>query len=99
MAQADLVDKAGTKMEVETLSKEFGIKGRSILSDIDSFSFPQLFPIDFMHVVWENVMKTLITLWTGDYKGLDEGSHNTESTRQPGRRLVPMVQLQARQSL
>ena len=75
MAQADLVDKASTKTEAETLSKEFGIKGRSILSDIDSLSFPQSFPIDFMHVAWENVMKTLITLWTGDYKGLDEGSH------------------------
>ena len=75
MAQADLVDKASTKAEAETLSKEFGIKGRSILSDIDSLSFPQSFPFDFMHVAWENVIKTLVTLWTDDYKGLDEGNH------------------------
>ena len=74
MAQADLVDKASTKAEAETLSKEFGIKGRSILSDIDSLSFPQSFPFDFMHVAWENIIKTLVTLWTDDYKGLDEGS-------------------------
>jgi hypothetical protein len=75
MAQAELVDKASTKAEAETLSKEFGVKGRSILSEIDSMSFPQSFPFDFMHVAWENVMKTLTTLWSGDYKGLDEGSH------------------------
>jgi len=75
MAQADLVDTASTKAEAEMLSKEFGIKGRSILSEIDSLSFPQSFPFDFMHVAWENVMNTLITLWSGDYKGLDEGGH------------------------
>ena len=75
MAQADLVDRAETKAEAESLSKEFGIKGRSILSEIDSISFPQSFPFDFMHTAWENVMKTLIALWSGDYKGLDEGKN------------------------
>ena len=73
MAQADLIDKASTKAEAEKLSKEFGIKGRSILSEIDSLSFPQSFPFDYMHVAWENIMGTLTTLWSGDYKGLDEG--------------------------
>lgn len=73
MAQAELVDKASTVAEAEALSKEFGIKGRSILSEVDSLSFPQSFPPDFMHAAWENTMKTLVTLWSGDYKGLDEG--------------------------
>ncbi|KAJ7218476.1 hypothetical protein GGX14DRAFT_533319 [Mycena pura] len=27
-----------------------------------------------MHLVWENVIKTLILLWAGEYKGMDEGS-------------------------
>ena len=75
MAQADLIDKATTKKEAEELSKEFGIKGRSILSEIDLLSFPQSFPFDYMHVAWENVMDTLVTLWSGNYKGLDEGVH------------------------
>ena len=75
MAQTDLVDKASTKEEAESLSKEYGIKGRSILSHIDSLSFPQLFPFNFMHVAWENIIKTLVTLWTDDYKGLDEGTN------------------------
>jgi hypothetical protein len=75
MAQVELVDKVSTKVEAKMLAKEFGIKGRSILSEIDSLSFPQSFPPNFMHVAWENVVKTLITLWSGDYKGLNEGSH------------------------
>ena len=74
MAQAELVDKASTNAEAEALSKEFGVKGGSILSEIDSLSLPQSFPFDFMHVAWENVTGTLVTLWSSDYKGLDEGN-------------------------
>ena len=73
MEQAKHVDQASTKMEAEMLSKEYGIKGTSILSEIDSLCFPQSFPPDFMHVAWENTMTTLTTLWSGNYKGLDEG--------------------------
>ena len=74
MAQAELVDTASTKAEAEELSRQYGVKGRSILSKVNSLSFPQSFPFDFMHIAWENIMKTLITLWTDDYKGLNEGS-------------------------
>ncbi|KZV70741.1 hypothetical protein PENSPDRAFT_578806 [Peniophora sp. CONT] len=27
-----------------------------------------------MHLIWENLIKNLILLWTGEFKGLDEGS-------------------------
>lgn len=73
MKQAREVDQASTKTEAEALAKEYGIKGVSILSQIDSLYFPQSFPPDFMHVAWENVGKSLPVLWSGDYKGLDEG--------------------------
>ncbi|KAJ7571926.1 hypothetical protein C8J56DRAFT_810291 [Mycena floridula] len=29
-----------------------------------------------MHLIWENVVKNLILLWTGNYKGLDEGAES-----------------------
>ncbi|TFK65416.1 hypothetical protein BDN72DRAFT_773358 [Pluteus cervinus] len=29
-----------------------------------------------MHLIWENLVKNLITLWTGKFKGLDEGVGN-----------------------
>ena len=56
------------------LSKEYGIKGTPILSEIDSLCFPQSFSPDFMHMAWENIMSTVTTLWSGNYKGLDEGT-------------------------
>ncbi|KAJ7745839.1 hypothetical protein DFH07DRAFT_869646 [Mycena maculata] len=31
-----------------------------------------------MHLIWENLIKNLILLWTGDFKGLDEGTGEYE---------------------
>ena len=31
-----------------------------------------------MHLLWENVVKNLMQLWTGHYKGLDTGSEDYE---------------------
>ncbi|KAG1859536.1 hypothetical protein DFJ58DRAFT_701494 [Suillus subalutaceus] len=31
-----------------------------------------------MHLIWENVIKNLILLWTGEFKGLDAGSEDYE---------------------
>ncbi|KAJ7086220.1 hypothetical protein C8R44DRAFT_650946 [Mycena epipterygia] len=31
-----------------------------------------------MHLIWENLIKNLILLWTGDFKGLDEGGGEYE---------------------
>jgi len=73
MQQAKEVEDAPTKAQAEALAKNYGIKGKSVLSDIDSIRFPSSFPFDFMHLIWEGIIKTLIELWTGDFKGIDEG--------------------------
>ncbi|THU76250.1 hypothetical protein K435DRAFT_739434 [Dendrothele bispora CBS 962.96] len=36
--------------------------------------FPHSFPYDFMHLIWENLIKNLIKLWTGQFKGMDCGT-------------------------
>ena len=74
MAQAKEVQFAPTDADSERLSKQYGIKGVSILSALSSLSFPSPFPYDFMHLIWENVIKNLMSFWTGKYKDLDEGS-------------------------
>lgn len=74
MAQAKEVQFAPTDADSERLSKQYGIKGVSILSALSSLSFPSSFPYDFMHLIWENVIKNLMSFWTGKYKDLDEGS-------------------------
>jgi len=71
MQQAKEVEDAPTKAQAE--AKNYGIKGKSVLSDINSIRFPSSFPFDFMYLIWEGIIKTLIGLWTGDFKGIDEG--------------------------
>ena len=73
VAAARQVDEAETVTAANKIAKETGIKGTPLLSTLDSLAFPQSFPLDFMHIVWENVIKTLVGLWTGDYKKIDEG--------------------------
>lgn len=73
MADAKGVDEAETLSAAKRIAKETGIKGTPLLSTLDSITFPQSFPLDFMHIIWENVIKTLVGLWTGDYKGIGQG--------------------------
>ncbi|KAF7349597.1 hypothetical protein MSAN_01685200 [Mycena sanguinolenta] len=74
IAQGLEVERAKTKAEAERLAAKYGVKGVPLLSYVPSLSFPHSFPYDFMHLIWENLIKNLILLWTGDFKGLDEGN-------------------------
>ncbi|THH18872.1 hypothetical protein EW146_g2190 [Bondarzewia mesenterica] len=78
LAAARHVQSAQTAMEEERLSKACGIKGVSILSHLSSISLAQSFPYDFMHLIWENLVKNLVLLWTGSFKELDEGTGSYE---------------------
>ncbi|KAK0220758.1 hypothetical protein EDD85DRAFT_779949 [Armillaria nabsnona] len=62
------------------ISKKYGIKGTSILSSLSSISFTWSFLHNFMHLSFKNVLTLLTLLWTGQFKGLDEG---TESYQTP----------------
>jgi hypothetical protein len=74
LQQAHEVQFAATTAEEERLAKKYGIKGIPILSNLSSLFFPHSFPWDFMHLIFENVIKNLTLLWTGEYKGMDEGN-------------------------
>ncbi|KAI0822204.1 hypothetical protein BC628DRAFT_706526 [Trametes gibbosa] len=82
IAQATEVQFATTGVEEERLAKLYGIKGIPLLSALPSLSFPESFPYDFMHLIWENIMKNLMHLWTGEYKSLETGTedYQIEST-------------------
>jgi Transposase family tnp2 len=73
LAQGREVQLAATTTESNRLSKAYGVKGLPILSYLTSVSLPRSFPYDFMHLLWENVIPNLVLLWTGDFKGVDEG--------------------------
>lgn len=76
LQQAREVQSSGTRVQEEHLSKQYGIKGLSILAALSSLSFPLSFPFDFMHLFWENTLPNLVMLWTGNFKGLDEGTED-----------------------
>ena len=71
MEQASEVEMAPNNVTHERLAKKYGIKGIPILSSISSISFPSSFPLDFMHLIWENLIPNLIEFWTGTFKDLD----------------------------
>jgi len=64
---------APTEIWREELSKAYGIKGVPLLSALGSLRFPQSFPYNFMHLIWENLILNLVLFWSGNYKGMDEG--------------------------
>jgi hypothetical protein len=74
MSQAEHVEAAPYAAEHTRRAKACGIKGVPIISRLSSVSFPDSFPLDFMHLIWENVVKLLLELWTSkDSEG--EGYH------------------------
>jgi hypothetical protein len=60
MAQAKAVESVPTEMQREELAKAYGIKGTPFLSALGSLRFPQSFPYDFMHLIWENLIPNLV---------------------------------------
>ena len=62
--------------DVEDLAKKYGIKGIPVLSYIPSLNFPASFPYDFMHLIWENLVKNLVLHWMGKFKGLDDSNES-----------------------
>jgi hypothetical protein len=60
MDQAREVQFAPTATEEERLAKTYGIKGIPLLSYLPSLSFPKSFPFDFMHLIYENLIKNLV---------------------------------------
>ena len=76
LAQANEVQAASTVVGTNALAKKYGIKGIPLLSCLPSLSFPSSFPYDFMHLIWENLVKNLVLHWTGEFKGLDDGAES-----------------------
>jgi hypothetical protein len=44
-----------------------GIKGRSILFELSSIKFPRSFPVDIMHLFFENVAPQMFKLWSSRF--------------------------------
>ena len=78
LQQAGEVVLATTNAEEDRLSTKYGIKGIPLLSLLGSLSFPSSFPLDFMHLIFENLVPNLIGHYTGSFKDLNCGSESYE---------------------
>ena len=58
----------------KTLAMELGIKGMPTWTCVGSINYACGVPWDFMHLLFENVVKNLVYMWMGKFKGLDAGS-------------------------
>ena len=71
--QAEEVMKATSGVEEDKLSMTCGIKGVPLLSLFGTVTLPSSFPLDFMHLIFENLVPNLVAHYTGNFKGLDAG--------------------------
>ena len=76
VAQGTTVLEAATNVEAEQLAKDSGIKGVPLLASLNTLNFPFSFPLDFMHLIFENLIPNLIRHYTGTFKDLNSSIEN-----------------------
>ncbi|CAE6462456.1 unnamed protein product [Rhizoctonia solani] len=65
------MDAAPTRKQYDSLAKEYGLTGHSILDRIPSIRRPDSYPHEFMHLFLLNHGPDLVALWTGTCKGIE----------------------------
>ncbi|KIJ07979.1 hypothetical protein PAXINDRAFT_158259 [Paxillus involutus ATCC 200175] len=78
-AIADLKSTA-TKGRNKQIAKLSGIRGQPAMDRVSSINYANSIPWEWMHLFLENVIPTLVNLWTGNFKGKDTGAENYEFT-------------------
>ncbi|CAJ0878897.1 1319_t:CDS:2 [Entrophospora sp. SA101] len=65
----DEINGCGSNNLKESLIKKYGVKEKSILFELKSIRFPRSFPLDIMHLFFENMAQKF---WSGNfYKNVD----------------------------
>ncbi|KAG9124844.1 hypothetical protein FRC07_010018 [Ceratobasidium sp. 392] len=83
LREAVRVESSATIREENEQGRDLGITGLSTLSALSSLDFPNSFPHDLMHVIFENVLPMLINLWTRKGKWKDFGSGDEDYVFRP----------------
>ncbi|KAJ2921502.1 hypothetical protein H1R20_g15592, partial [Candolleomyces eurysporus] len=73
LEDAQHVQLAPSQAESNRRAKDSGVKGFPILAHVNSLIFPHLFPFDFMHLLYENLIKNLLDFFCGQFKELEHG--------------------------
>ena len=62
--------------DCNALAMELGIKGMPVLKCVGLLNYAHSVPWDFMHLLFKNMVKNLIYMWMGKFKGLDAGKED-----------------------
>lgn len=73
---SEQISHAHLKKDKEEIAKKSGIKGMPVLTRVNSLDYAKGLPWDFMHLLFENIVKNLVYLWMGRFKGLDAGKES-----------------------
>lgn len=65
-----------SKAKKNEVAKFHGIRGMPALGRVGSIDYARGVPWDFMHLLFQNVVKNLVNLWMGKFKGLDNGNED-----------------------
>jgi hypothetical protein len=79
------INEAPTAKAKEKLSTHYGINSMSQIDQIPSLTFPDSFPHDIMHLLFENVCPMLRDHWTG------KGRYQDKEPADDGYRLTPHI--------
>ncbi|CUA77659.1 hypothetical protein RSOLAG22IIIB_12749 [Rhizoctonia solani] len=72
--QLEQIEAAPTKTRRKQLAQDYGLNSRSIFAYLRSINLATCAPYDAMHLLFENLIPNMIRHWTGNFKGLDQGS-------------------------
>jgi hypothetical protein len=73
-----MIEEAKHKSRKNKIAMHFGIKKLPALHRVSTLDFARSFPWDWMHLLLENIVPNLVSLWTqtGRYKFLDAGTEH-----------------------
>jgi hypothetical protein len=74
--QLEEIEAAPSEAARKWLAQKYGLNARSIFTRLRSINLATCAPYDAMHLLFENLTPNMIKHWTGQFKGLDEGSGN-----------------------
>ena len=80
LSQAAKVDAVPNITQANRLATKYGINGTPALAQLPSILLPESFPLDFMHLIWENLIPNLVRLWTSEFKELRGGNFELNKT-------------------
>lgn len=77
-----MLDAAPSNAARARVAQDCGINSRSIFARLKSIDLASCAPYDIMHLLYENLVPNMIRHWTGDFKGLGQGTGDYELSRQ-----------------